>query len=75
MSRQLRWSPSIPLPLVGPLHYVFMPCDFNVQRFRKLGFCLVSFNATLTLVGQICKTLNRDSLGGVPISTLVIHTW
>ena len=50
------------------------PSDSIVHRFCKLGFFSVSFNATLTLVGQLCKTLLHASLGGVPISTLAIHT-
>ena len=51
------------------------PIDFNVHRFCKLGFCLVSFNATLALVGQLWKTILHASLCGVPMSTLAIHTY
>ena len=48
--------------------------DFIVHRFRKLGFCLVSFNETLALVGKLYKTLHHASLGSVPILPLAIHT-
>ena len=48
--------------------------DFIVHRFCKLGFCSVSFNATLALVGRLCKTLHYSSVGSVPISSFTIHT-
>ena len=47
--------------------------DFFVHWFCKLGFCSVSFNATLALVGQLFKNLHRSSIGSVPISTFPIH--
>ena len=50
------------------------PSEFIVHQFHKLGFCSVSFNATLALVGQLCKNLHRASLGSVSISALEIHT-
>ena len=51
------------------------PSEFIVHRFRKLGFCAISFNATLALVGQLCKTLHRASIGSVPTLEGDIHTY
>ena len=51
------------------------PSEFIVHLFRKLGFCSVSFNATLALVGQLCKTLHRASLGSDSLSAFPIHTY
>ena len=48
--------------------------DSTVHRFHKLGFCSVSFNATLALVGKLWKTILHASISGVPMSTFPIHT-
>ena len=50
------------------------PNDVVVQLFPKLVFCPVHFNANLALVGQLWKTLDRASVGGIPTSALPIHT-
>ena len=50
------------------------PNDAVVQSFPKLFFCPVHFNANLALVGQLCKTIERASFGGLPTSALPIHT-
>ena len=51
-----------------------LPSDSVVQSFGKLVFCPVHLNANLALVGQLCKTLDRASVGGLPTSALPIHT-
>ena len=75
MSHQLYSSSQMSLPIGGLSTTFSWPGDFIVHRFCKLGFFLVSFNATLALVGQLCKTLHHDSLGSVPISSFPIHTF
>ena len=65
----------MPLPLEAPLHMFAWPNDSTVHRFPKLGFFSVSFNATLALVGQLCKTIHCASLGGFPIQELAIQTY
>jgi hypothetical protein len=72
--RRLRFSFGMRLPVQGPLHRVAWPNDYIVHRLHKLGFCSVSFNATLALVSQLCKNLDRASIGSVAISALLIHT-
>ena len=50
------------------------PNDSVVQSFPKLVFFRVHLNANLALVGQLCKTLDRASVGGLHMSALPIHT-
>ena len=75
MIHQIHWSPRISFPLVTLSSTFALPSDSIVHNFRKLGFCSISFNATLALVGQLWKNFLRASLGGVPMSTLDIHTY
>ena len=42
--------------------------------FHKLGFCSISLNATLALVGQVYKKLQHVTISSVSISALPIHT-